>query len=121
MIEVFLFNLISEGGFVKAGQGKDIEIKVNGHAGFGSRNSDIVCAAVSAVIQTAVISITKVAGVHQKVRQKQGFLNSVIPINKLDAAALNKVYIIINSMLAGLEEIIKIHPEALKIYFDQRG
>ncbi|MFH0974594.1 MAG: ribosomal-processing cysteine protease Prp [Spirochaetota bacterium] len=121
MIEIYLSNLIHNGRGVKAGSGKEIKIKVTGHAGFGKTGTDIVCAAVSAVVQTSVISITKVARVRQKIRQKQGFLESVINISRLDEADLNNLILIINTMLTGLEEILTEHPEALIINFERRG
>ncbi len=117
MIDLYLSNLIKEDSGLKAGKGKEIKIKVTGHAGFGSKDSDIVCAAASAVIQTAIVAITRVAMVRQKVRQKHGLLESVISIDKLETDRLESLLIIINSMFVGLEEIINIYPETLRINF----
>jgi uncharacterized protein len=121
VIEVYLTNLFKEDAILKAGSGKYIILKATGHAGFGKKDTDIVCAGVSAIIQTAIVAITKVAKINQKIKQKDGFLESSIKISKLEPGVLNNLFIIINSMLAGLEEIIKIHPETLKIYFEKRG
>jgi uncharacterized protein len=121
VIEIYLSNLIHDGRGIKAGSGKDIKVKVTGHAGFGKVGTDIVCAAVSAVVQTSIISITKVARVRQKIKQKQGFLESVINISKLDESDLNNLIIIINTMLTGLEEILTYYPGALIINFERRG
>jgi len=116
-----LINLFREDAVLKAGSGKYIILKATGHAGFGKKNIDIVCAGISAIIQTAIVAITKVAGVSQKIKQKDGFLESSIKINKLESAVLNDLIVIISTMLTGLEEIIKIYPEALKIVFENRG
>jgi uncharacterized protein YsxB (DUF464 family) len=121
VIEVYLTNLYKEDIILKAGSGKYILLKATGHAGFGKKHTDVVCAGVSAIIQTAVVAITKVAKINQKIKQKDGFLETTIKISKLEPAALNNLLIIMNSMLAGLEEIIKIHPETVKIYFEKRG
>ena len=120
MIEVYLTNLINENTGVKAGTGKEIRIKVTGHAGFDKKDRDIVCAAASAVIQTAIIAITRIAMVRQKVKQKHGLLESVIAINKLETSKLRDLIIILNTMLVGLEEIIAINPEALRINFGKQ-
>lgn len=40
----------------------ETEIRVDGHAGFGSSGQDIVCAGVSALFQTLVWSIEDLAG-----------------------------------------------------------
>ena len=119
MIEIYFTNLISEGLFIKAGNGKDIKIKVKGHSGYGEKNLDVVCAGISAVVQTAVVGITKAAGIRQNVNQKEGMLESKIAVKKLNPADLNNLIIILNTMLAGLEEIRKQYPGALKININQ--
>jgi uncharacterized protein len=120
VIELYLINIFKEDTVLKAGSGKYIIIKATGHAGFGKKNIDIVCAGISAIIQTAVIAITKVAGISQNIKQKDGFLESAIKMNKLEPSVLNDLIVIISTMLAGLEEIINIYPEALKINFEKR-
>jgi uncharacterized protein len=121
VIEVYLTNLLKEDTILKAGSGEYIILKATGHSGFGKKNTDIICAGISAIIQTAVVAITKVAKINQKIKQKDGFLESTIKISKLEPEAINDLFVIINTMLAGLEEIIKIYPEALKLYFEERG
>lgn len=121
MIEVYLINLFKEDAILKAGSGEYIILKATGHAGFGAKNTDIVCAGISAIIQTSVAAITKVANINQKIKQKDGFLESKIKLSKLEPEAINNLFVIINTMLAGLEEILKIYPEALKLYFEERG
>ncbi len=117
MIEIHLTNLITKDLLIKAGNGKDIKIRVTGHSGYGKKNSDIVCAGVSAVVQTAIIGITKAAGIRQKLKQKEGILESKIEVTKLNSGDFNNLIIILNTMLAGLNEIIKQYPKALKITF----
>jgi uncharacterized protein len=117
VIDLYITNIIKKDkGFI-LGKGKEIKIKASGHAGFGSRNTDVVCAAASAVIQTAIVAVTRVAMARQKIKQKHGFLESVIPVKNLDTKQLEKIIIIISTMLAGLEELIKIYPQALRINF----
>lgn len=120
MVELSFINLVKENSFLKPDQGKDIQIKVSGHAGFDKKNNDIVCAAISAVIQTAIISITRVCGLKQKIKQKSGFLESIVKINDLNISQLNNLLIVLNSMLAGLDEIRKIHPDSLSITFENK-
>ena len=45
-------------------------IRVHGHAGYAEYGKDIVCAAVSAVVQTALIGVERVAGC--RVRRNDG-------------------------------------------------
>ncbi len=120
MIEVYLTNIFKDGSVLKAGSGKKIIIKAAGHAGFGKKDNDVVCAGISAIIQTAVAAITKVAGISQKIKQKDGFLESAIRVDNLASADLNTLLVILDTMLTGLEEIIRLYPEALSIDFDKR-
>jgi uncharacterized protein len=117
VIDLYINNLIKDEAGLKAGKGKSIQIKAEGHAGFGSKGNDIVCAAASAVIQTAIVSVSRVALVQQNVKQKQGFLQSVISIDKLETKKLENLLIILDTMLTGLDEIIRQYPEALRINF----
>jgi uncharacterized protein len=117
VIDLYIYNIIKDETGLKTGKAKSIRIKAKGHACFGSKGSDIVCAAASAVIQSAIVSVTRVAKLRQKVRQKNGLLESVIPINKIETKRLENLLIIIDTMLTGLEEIIKHYPEALRINF----
>ena len=41
---------------------------VSGHSGYGEKGSDIVCAAISAVVTMAEATITEVCGAKAKVR-----------------------------------------------------
>ncbi len=61
--------------------GKDGKIRgfqVKGHAGYADHGRDIVCAAVSALAQTAVLGLTKVAGLTAKVDSREGFLECLL-------------------------------------------
>lgn len=42
----------------------DIQIDVKGHAGYAPHGQDIVCAAVSAILQTAVLGIESIAATY---------------------------------------------------------
>ena len=43
----------------------------SGHSGYGEEGTDIVCAAVSSVVQFAIITITDVLGVKAKTKVKE--------------------------------------------------
>ena len=117
MVELSFFNLIREKSLLKTDQAEEIKIIVSGHAGFDKRSKDIVCAAISAIIQTAIISITRVCGLKQKVKQKSGYLESVIKVKSFDNLQLNNLLIVLNTMLTGLEEIMNLYPDSITITF----
>ena len=83
-------------------------IEVTGHAG-GVKGIDIVCAGVSAIMHTAVIAVTKIAGIQQTVEAENGHF-------KTKYNGRNKALDIIeNTMKLGLSEIEKQYPERIKI------
>lgn len=93
-------------------------IKVEGHAGHGGRGNDIVCAGVSAIVQTAVAAITKVAGVAQDIKQGEGVLETAVHLAGADSVKVETLRIILMTMLVGLEEIRNNYPRSLEINFE---
>lgn len=89
-------------------------VRVDGHSGFGKKGGDVVCAGISAIVQTAVIAVTRVAGLRQDVIQRDGYLESKIgvPVSTLERDALR---IILHTMVIGVEEIEKAYPGSVKI------
>jgi uncharacterized protein YsxB (DUF464 family) len=90
---------------VRYGRDGSIEaFSVNGHAGYDEAGRDIVCAAVSAVVQTAVIGLTDVVGLSPEYHRQDGFLQCILPTGLSDkdrkAAGL-----VLHTMLAGLKSI----------------
>ena len=86
-------------GFIKA-------FFVKGHADYDEAGRDIVCAAVSAVVQTAVIGLTDIAGLKPEYNQQDenGFLQCILP-EGLTEQDRNTASIILNTMLVGLKSI----------------
>lgn len=88
---------------------------VKGHAAFAPRGKDIVCAAVSALTQTAVMGIEKVVGIKPKViRSARGYLKCRLP-GELTAAQLRDAHLLLKVMAMGLEETARNYPQYIKI------
>ena len=117
MIKVFLKNFIQENG-IQFKSSDELRIRVEGHSGYGQKGSDIVCSAVSATIQTTIVSITKIAKIHQNIVQRNGFLESSISIKDAKLDNLNALNIILNTMMVGLQCIMDNYPDALEIIFE---
>ncbi|HBG75712.1 ribosomal-processing cysteine protease Prp [Eubacteriales bacterium mix99] len=101
--------------FVQYGQdGLIREFAVKGHAGHGEAGRDIVCAAVSAVAQTAVIGLTDVVGICPKMVQKDGLLHCILPdgMSEREQAMAGTV---LRTMFAGLKSIKCGYPNLLSI------
>jgi uncharacterized protein YsxB (DUF464 family) len=90
-------------------EGKDLiaGFSVSGHAGFAEAGQDIVCAAVSAIAQTAVMGLRRFGGKGISCVIEPGRLSCRFstPIMKFDPA-----WYIVETMLLGLGDIAREHP-----------
>ena len=101
--------------FVRYGQDGLIgEFAVKGHAGYEEAGRDIVCAAVSAVAQTAVIGLTDVVGIRPETVQKDGLLHCILP-DKMSEKEQAMAGTVLRTMLAGLRSIKYGYPDLLSI------
>lgn len=80
------------------------EFKIQGHSGYAESGQDIVCAAVSAITQTAVMGLAEVAHISVNYHQRKGWsrckLPAHLPAKKREAASM-----ILDTMLIGLKSI----------------
>ena len=100
--------------FLTDSQGLIQEFTVKGHAEYDDAGKDIVCAAVSAVVQTAVIGLTDVAGINADHAQKDGLLKCRLP-KQMNVDQKKASSVILCTMLAGLESIKNGYPNLISI------
>ena len=82
------------------------KIVCDGHTGYGVEGEDIVCSALSSIVQTALMGLLMVAGVNVKTERddERGYLYIEIP-NDLSSAKQHDVDIITNTMLLGVSDL----------------
>lgn len=86
----------------------------SGHAGYAEKGTDIVCAAVSALTQSAILAMERLVGIDLKLKvdSKTGFLDcSWVNIPK----KAEQTELIIKMVALGLAEIQKQYPDHLKV------
>ncbi|MCX4363849.1 MAG: ribosomal-processing cysteine protease Prp [Clostridia bacterium] len=83
-----------------------VGIECDGHTGYGTEGEDIVCSALSSIVQTAVLGLFRVAGVNVefKTDDKRGYLKAVLP-KDLDSATRHDCDVILNTMLLGIMDL----------------
>lgn len=61
--------------------GKFVGVECEGHTGYAEEGEDIVCAALSSVVQTAVLGIIRVVGVNIgfETDDQKGYLKAILP------------------------------------------
>ena len=93
--------------------GDPVGFTVKGHANMGEYGEDLVCAAVSAIVQTAILGITEVCHIPAGVSIEEG--ETVCILSKdASADAIQRADIVMNTMIAGLRSIQASYPRTLK-------
>ena len=86
--------------------GSITRIVCDGHTGYGIEGEDIVCAALSSVVQTALLGLLTVAkiNVSYKVDEAQGYLEISLP-QTLSKEERHDCDVILNTMLCGVSDL----------------
>lgn len=96
--------------------------RAEGHSGYAEYGSDIICSAVSALVQTAVLGLTQVAGleVDVDVDQAKGLLDCrILPhssrVGESEQLRAVKQSAILETMVIGLSQIASDYQEFVRI------
>ncbi len=121
MISVSFYNAEFDKGVRFPGEsGKPVQIIVKGHAEFAEKGRDIVCSAVSALIQTLVLSIGRLTPYKQTVVNEKGFLKTEFIPDQQSNDDKKALIILLDSFLIGIFEIEKLYPDYITIEFLNR-
>lgn len=88
--------------------------EVTGHAGQGPRGQDIVCAAVSALVQTAALGLDERLGIPAVVAAGPGRFACSLPRELPDPIRL-RAQDILETMCLGLAAIAREHPRNVRL------
>ncbi len=94
---------------------------ISGHSNYAEYGFDIVCAGVSALSQTALISLVEVCDIEEKsikykIDDKTGFLD--VRLSKdIQILKLEKSQILLKSLVIGIESIIKNYPDYINLEY----
>lgn len=97
-------------------KGRIISLICQGHSGYAEAGQDIVCAAVSAVLQSAALGIMQVAKVKVQYRtdERTGLLSLNVPDNLAPEVA-HDVEVILRTALAGVRDIAAGYSQYVKV------
>jgi uncharacterized protein YsxB (DUF464 family) len=90
-------------------------VKISGHGG-AARGNDLVCAAVSAVAETALAGLLHYGGDLVSWRLDEGFLSIRTPETGNEREPLN---VIMTTLAIGMREIAREHPERVRLELEQ--
>ncbi|SHE35140.1 hypothetical protein SAMN02746089_00115 [Caldanaerobius fijiensis DSM 17918] len=93
--------------------GKILDFKVTGHAGYGEYGKDIVCAAVSAVVQTALLGVKELTRAHVEKSVAEGkIVFKIIEVSFEDRVKMDSI---LETMVLGLKDIAEGYGKYLKV------
>ncbi len=89
------------------------EIVLSGHANYAEPGKDIVCAAVSVLVQNFITSVYRLTGCEMDIKEIAGQISN---IKYGDIRNMTEVKAaLLNSFLIGVEMIAQAYPENVKI------
>lgn len=86
--------------------------RAKGHAGYAEHGADIVCAAVSAITQTAALGLLEHLKTPVKLKQAPGLLECWLSSSERASGGAQAV---LETMLLGLAEVQRQHPERIRL------
>lgn len=88
---------------------------VEGHTGYAEVGNDILCSGISAIVQTAVLSLMHYGGRSVEVKKESGFINCFVDWEELETNNIERMQVVFNTMLIGLENLHEEYNDYLSI------
>lgn len=97
-------------------EGKFVGIECNGHCEYAEEGADIVCAAASSVIQTAVLGIIGVLGLNigYETDDEKGYLKAILPQN-ISESDLHDADIILKTAYLGVSDLYETYSDFISL------
>lgn len=91
-------------------------IECSGHCGYDDRGKDIVCAAASAIVQTAVLGIISLIGVNIDyiIDENKGELKATLP-TKLSESEMHDCNLILRTAYVGLSDLTEEYSDFINL------
>ena len=107
--------------FVKRSDGALIGFSSEGHSGYAEAGKDIVCAAISALTQTALAGLKDVAGIPVMfdVDDNRAFIE-VLTTPEATDEHIRQAQLLLKTLNEGLQAIQREYPRNLRIIFKER-
>lgn len=93
--------------------GRVTQVKAQGHAGRAKSGSNLVCAAVSSLMYTAVNALESVAGVVPMIRKDDE--TALVQLTLPDGCESRDAQVVLLTVIQGLQDISHEYPKLVKI------
>ena len=91
-----------------------IGFEAEGHTGYAEEGSDIVCAAISALTQGAVIGLKEVIGLQTALEIEDGYIYCMLP-KAVSEKAWHDAELILNTLALSLSSIVETNGDYIKL------
>ncbi len=96
-------------------KGHVVSVQCKGHSGYAPEGKDIVCAALSAVIQTAVLGVFRVAGVKADYHTDEDKGSLSLALGSMSEEKRRTCDAILETMLLGVKDLQEGYPAFIKL------
>ena len=101
---------------VRREDGHIVSVESDGHTDYGEEGEDIVCAALSSVIQTAALGLFRVAGLREvRIERDDAAARFAIRVGALNKADGHDADTILETMLAGVADLHESFSKFIKL------
>lgn len=122
MIKLSLINLSFEDGIILGKEAdKGFGFIIEGHACSGIKGEDLVCAAISAISETILFSMIRIASGHINSEVKTGYIKAIVEKKSIDYRAIHDMLLLINTLLIGFAETARQYPDKIEIKIKPEG
>jgi len=97
-----------------------VSIVCDGHTNYGVLGEDIVCAALSSIVQTALLGLMQVSGIpitYQR-DEKKGYLSFVV--GEISATERHDADIVLDTMLCGLLDLYETYSDFIQVQIEDK-
>jgi len=96
--------------------GKIVSVECDGHTGYGVEGEDVVCAALSSIVQTAVLGLMGVAGLNVNLKRnyKDGYLSFTVPESASERER-HDADVILETMLMGIADLYEGYSDFIEL------
>lgn len=82
-----------------------VKVVCVGHTEYADAGEDIVCAALSSIVQTALLGLLQVAGINADYKRDEDEGSLIINLPELDENLRHDADMILNTMLTGIYDL----------------
>ncbi len=93
---------------------KYTRIICSGHTGYGVEGEDIVCSAISSIVQTAALGMLTVAGAGVEIIRDEAYLEIIVPQN-LSSEVAHDVQVIFATMMCGVGDLYSEYSDFIEL------